>query len=95
MYIKFDIDNCPSIDLSLIDKKITTFIGLSNESTTPSDYVEIYSSKNVDLTLTTTVFTDIFVKPSLETANLTFGELRFDNAIVDSSFKNVEVSLNR
>lgn len=94
IYIKSTSSNYPSVDIFNINKKITYFIGLDSSSSTPTNYVEISSSKDVDLTITTTIFKDICIKTTSQTTKIIFGEVQLNNAVIDSSFKNVEVTID-
>lgn len=94
IYIKSKSDNYPSIDIYNVNKKATYFVGLQETSSSPADVIEVTSSKDVDLTLTTSVFNNILVRTTSQTTKIIFGEVRLNNAAIDSSFKNVEVTID-
>lgn len=92
IFIKSQSDNWPSIDLYSVDKKVTRFIGLSNEET--KDIIEVTSSKDVKFAVTTMIFDNVLVKASSKTSSIVYGELKLIDSIIDSNFINVEITVD-
>ncbi|OHT12487.1 hypothetical protein TRFO_17645 [Tritrichomonas foetus] len=90
--VKITDSNKPTLDLSNVNAKVSTFIGKTSGT---KDVIEIQAgSSQVDIKTTTTKFENLVVKSASGATSLSFGELDFLNCEIDSSFKNTAITVD-
>lgn len=83
----------PSVTFNNLDKKVVYFVGLGKDQ---SDVLVLNNDNSfeVDQKLTTTHFDNLKIQATSGTSRVVFGELRFDDCVIDSAFTNIEISID-
>lgn len=93
VYIKSQSNNFPYVDLHNVNNKLTLFNGLSTDLT---DCIEISSSESFNIEFTEITMKHLIVKKASiqNTKQLILGNMKFYDVEVDSSFKDVDLTVN-